>query len=384
MEGLGLENILSQEQVENLFTEDSLAPETEESEGEATEKKDTGAGDGPDDKFTEEQIDNLFASESVGVTGDQGKTSSGYEAKSSPNKNFYSSTLNALVGDGVFTGLSEEDIAEVKDAESFAKAVEKVISSKFDERQKRIDDALNAQVEPDEIKKNESIISFLDSVTEEALTEESGDGEKLRRDIIVQDLLNRGITDENRIRRELKKSFDSGEDIQDAKDALAANKEFFKSKYNELIRSKKEAIDAENLKIKNASDELKKSIIDAKSFFGDIKVDSNIRQKIYDNVAKPVYKDEKTGEMLTPIQKYQRENKTEFLKNLGIIYTLTDGFKNIDGLVKGKVKKEVRQNLKELEHTINSTSRNSDGSLAYVTGIDDKESYSGLGWRIDI
>ena len=363
MEGLGLENILSQEQVENLFTEDSLAPETEESEGEATEKKDTGAGDGPDDKFTEEQIDNLFASESVGVTGDQGKTSSGYEAKSSPNKNFYSSTLNALVGDGVFTGLSEEDIAEVKDAESFAKAVEKVISSKFDERQKRIDDALNAQ---------------------EALTEESGDGEKLRRDIIVQDLLNRGITDENRIRRELKKSFDSGEDIQDAKDALAANKEFFKSKYNELIRSKKEAIDAENLKIKNASDELKKSIIDAKSFFGDIKVDSNIRQKIYDNVAKPVYKDEKTGEMLTPIQKYQRENKTEFLKNLGIIYTLTDGFKNIDGLVKGKVKKEVRQNLKELEHTINSTSRNSDGSLAYVTGIDDKESYSGLGWRIDV
>lgn len=74
----------------------------------------------------------------------------------------------------------------------------------------------------------------------------------------------------------------------------------------------------------------------------------------------------------------------EFIKNLGILYTLTDGFKSIDGIVKGKVKKEVKSHLKELEHTINSTSRNSDGSFNFVSGVSDEESAVHAGWKIDI
>ncbi len=51
------------------------------------------------------------------------------------------------------------------------------------------------------------------------------------------------------------------------------------------------------------------------------------------------------------------ENRTDFLKNIGLLFTLTDGFKNLDGLVKGKVKKEVNKGLRELEHTLNNTAR---------------------------
>lgn len=56
--------------------------------------------------------------------------------------------------------------------------------------------------------------------------------------------------------------------------------------------------------------------------------------------------------------------------------SLTDGFKNLDGLVKGRVKKEVKKGLRELEHTLNNSSRNSDGSLKFMSGSNDPESKS--------
>ena len=79
------------------------------------------------------------------------------------------------------------------------------------------------------------------------------------------------------------------------------------------------------------------------------------------------------------------ENKGEFLKNLGLIFTLTDGFKNLDGLVKGKVRKEVKKGLRELENVINNTARTSDGNLRFVGDTDDdSDSYIGKGWTIDV
>lgn len=106
---------------------------------------------------------------------------------------------------------------------------------------------------------------------------------------------------------------------------------------------------------------------------------------MFDVISKPIYKDPDTGELFTAIQKYEMDNRTEFLKNLGLIFTLTDGFKNLDGLVKNKVRKEVKKGLKELEHTLNNTARTSDGNLRFVSGIDeDPESFIGKGWEIDI
>ena len=119
--------------------------------------------------------------------------------------------------------------------------------------------------------------------------------------------------------------------------------------------------------------------------FGDLSIDKSTRQKIYDNIAKPVYKDPETGEYFTAIQKYEMENRTDFLKNIGLLFTLTNGFKNLDGLVKGKVKKEVKKGLRELEHTLNNTARTSDGNLKFVSGVDeDPESFIGKDWKIDI
>ena len=110
-------------------------------------------------------------------------------------------------------------------------------------------------------------------------------------------------------------------------------------------------------------------------------IDKSTRKKIYDNISKPVYKDPKTGNMYTAIQKYQMENSTDFLKNLGLVYTLTNGFKDFDSLVKNKVKKEVKKGLRNLERVL-STSTTSDGNIGFVgIGSDDPESGK---WDLDI
>lgn len=381
MEGLDINNILSEDQISDLFSSETQETEVIDNNDDFETKE--------DEKDATEDIngDELFGDpESVGSKEeikDSKETPSDDGNKSSPkNKNFYSSTLSALAEDGVFTELTDDDISAVTDADSFAQAVEKVVESRLDERQKRIDEALNYGVEKDEIKQNEAIINFLNNITDDMINDESEKGEKLRKDLIAQDLLNKGYS-EQQIQRKLKTIFDSSSDIDEASEALEANKTFFTQKYDDAIEEKKKLFKEAEDKRKKDTEDLKKEILNS-DLLGGLSIDKMTRQKIFDNISKPVHKDEKTGELLTEVQLYQREHSMEFVKNLGIIYTLTDGFKNIDKLIKGEVNKKVRKSLNELEHTINSTTRHSDGSFQYVSGVSDDNSYIGSGIRLDI
>ncbi len=170
---------------------------------------------------------------------------------------------------------------------------------------KKIDEALNAGVEPTEIRKYENAINFLGfSIKEENISDEGDKGEKLRKDLIYQDFINRGYSKE-RAAREVQKSFNAGTDIDDAKEALESNIGFFKDKYDELINDAKSEAEQEEKERKEQAEKLKSSILNDKEVFGDLSVDKSTRQKIYDNIAKPVYKDPETGEYFTAIQKYR-------------------------------------------------------------------------------
>lgn len=386
MEGLNIDFIQTPEEIDNLFTGGNTETNGEPSTTNGGEEK-------HEEHKTEEpvDVDSLFSNddpESVGSVVKNGQEETGHGAETSPNNetNFYSSTLDALVKDGVLSGLNDEDLAKVKTAEDFAEAINKVVESRFDESQKRINDALNAGVEPTEIKKNESIIKYLDSITEEDITANDEEADKLRSNIIAQDMLNRGYS-EDKIKRELKKSFDAGTDIEDAKEALAANKEYYKNIYKDLVDKEQKARKEQDDNNRKSFEELKKSIMEDKDIFGALPIDKQVRQKIYDNISKASYRDDKTGQMLTAVQKYQRENPKEFIKNLGIIYTLTDGFSNIEKLIQSGVKRQMKSSLRELEHTLSNTSRNSDGSLNLLSGVTDDNSpeYFGKGgWRLDV
>ncbi len=381
MEELDLNNILSPEEVDNLFDEEGS--KTQETPPEPTED------DNKNNETTEVQVDaeDLFESESVGSGKEdkQGKEDTSPDGTgTSPKTNFYSSIASALKEDGIFQNLDNDKAKEIKDAESFAQAIRDEVSAQFDERQKRIDEALNAGIEPSEVQKYERTLNYLDSIKDENISDESEQGEQLRRQLIYNDFINRGYSKE-RAQREVKKSFDAGTDIEDAKESLKSNKEFFKSSYDSIVEEAKKEEEKEIEERKKDAETLKKNILEEEKVFGELQIDKATRQKVFDNVSKPVYKDPETGELFTALQKYEMDNRLDFLKNVGLIYTLTDGFKNLDGLIKGKVKKEVRKGLRELETTINNTARTSDGNLKFATGVDeDPESYVGKGWHLDV
>lgn len=376
-EELSLDNILETEEIENLFSEEEIQ-ETTDSESSGEDKETTETVD----------VNNLFTNESESVgseednTRDKEDTDSYKDKGASPTNNFYSSIAKALREEGIFQNLDDE--VNISSAEDFAKAMRDEITAQFDERQRRIDEALNAGVEPLEIKRYENTLGYLNSLQDSHLADESEKGEKLREQLIYQDFINRGYSKERAL-REVKKSFNSGTDIEDAKEALISNKEFFQNEYDSLIQEAQEEEKREIQRRKEQAEQLKKSILEDDKVFGEIQVDKATRKKVFDVISKPIYKDPDTGELFTAIQKYEMDNRTEFLKNLGLIFTLTDGFKNLDNLVKNKVRKEVKKGLKELEHTLNNTARTSDGNLRFVSGIDeDPESFIGKGWEIDI
>lgn len=385
MEGLSDEFILSGEEitdVDNLFTDEN------EEETQVTPPEKKGNNEKDNNETTEEEEinpDDLFGNPE-GVGSEEDNQEKQEDAKSSkdgtsPKTNFYSSIASALKDEGILPDLDDETVGNIKAAEDFADAIEKQIQARLDEKQKRIDAALNANVEPDEVRQYENTLSFLNSIKEENIADESDKGENLRKRLIYQDFINRGYSKE-RATREVKKSFDSGTDIEDAKEALEGNKEFFNKEYQDLIREAQEEVKAEQERTKKEAQQLKKSMLEDKEIFEGITLDKATRQRAYDNITKPVHKTE-DGEYLTAIQKYEMENPVEFRKYLSVLFTMTDGFKNLDSIVKGKVKKEVKQSLRELEHKLSSTSRSSAGDPKFMGGNDDSED-TWRGWKLDV
>ena len=379
-EELSLESILGAEEIDTLF-DDEIVQETPPEEKENNEKSaETTEVVDSNDLFDEEP-------ESVGSEENEIEEKEGTKTNkgngTSPKHDFYSSIANALKEEGIFPDLDDETISKTASAEDFRELIDNQIKAGIDERNRRIDEALNAGIEPTEVRKYENTINYLNSISDDAIADESDKGELLRKQLIFQDFINRGYTKE-RAEREVNKSFSAGSDIEDAKEALASNKEFFEDAYDNLIKEAKEEEKREEKKRKEQAEQLKKSILEDKEVFGEIQLDKSTRQKVYDNISKPVYKDPETGEFYTAIQKYELENKTEFLKNLGLLFTLTDGFKNIDKLVKGRVRKEVKKGLRELENTLNNTARTSDGNLKYVSGVDEDSESNARGWDLDI
>lgn len=384
-EELSLDNILGADEIEDLFVE------------EGTQDATADKGNAPQDKDNNEEttevvdVNNLFTDKPEGVGSgkeddieEKEDTDSGKGKGTSLNNNFYSSIAKALKEEGIFSDLEDDVANKIQSPEDFAEAIENQIQARLDERQRRIDKALNVGIEPDEVKRYENTLNYLNSLQDNMIADESDKGEKLRQQLIYQDFINRGYSKE-RAQREVQKSFNSGTDLEDAREALASNKEFFQTEYDSLIKEAQEEAQREVQERKKQAEDLRKSILEENMVFGDLSLDKGTRQKIYDNISKPIYKDPETGEFFTAIQKYEMENRIDFLKNLGLLFTLTDGFKNLDGLVKGKVKREVKKSLKELEHVLNNTARSSDGNLRFVSGVeDDPESFIGKDWDLDV
>lgn len=380
MEVLNEDNIISDLDIENLFIDsDSKEPEEDKAKSQdnkATEspKEDTKS---TEDSFLNNNEDfNFEDSESVGSEDESQESTN----SASTSKNFFSSLANSLKQEGILPDLSDEDLKNVKESKDISKLFDSYIASKMDEKQKRVDDALNLGVDASDIKKYENAISYIDSITDDKISNEGQEGENLRKQLIYQDFMNRGYTKERAI-KEVQKSFNAGTDIEDAKDALTSNRDYYKEGYEDLIEEAKQAKKKVQEDIEQRTEAFKKNVLESDKVFGDIVIDTATKKAALDAVLKPQYKDSK-GNMITAVQKYQQEHSDEFLKNIGIIYALTNGFTDLNKIVQSKVKTATKNAYRELENKINNSRRNSDGNLVFTSGVSDTE--SSFNWKLDV
>lgn len=377
---LSMDYIMTGDEVEDLFTDESQNKTEDTPPSNTSGEQTTTEG-----KEVEEEIDpnTLFVPEGVGSEENQGEgegTTTHQGDGSSPDNNFYSSMATACVEDGIFPDLDEEFLKTVKDAEGFKEALNKQMKAMLDERQRMISEALEYGVEPDDVRKYQNVLEYIDNISEDAIKEEGEAGIALRRRLIYNDYLNRGFSEE-RAKKYTQRSFDQGTDIDDALDAKLSNKEFYSSQYENIVEQAKKQAEQEALEEKKRAESVRKTIMETEEPFEGVKLDKATRQRVFETISKPVYKD-KDGNMYTALQKAQHDDEEGFIRKLGYIFTLTDGFKNLDGLVKGKVQKETKRGLQKLEQSLRTPPM--PGEPRFASGVGGVEGSKSRGVILDI
>lgn len=319
-----------------------------------------------------ETVEDGEHSESVDSNGDiidkGGDTSNSTKESSTP----LSSILSALKDDGILPDVDDKLIKEAKTPEDFATIIEQQVEARLDAANKRVKEALDSGIPVNEVKEYEGLISYLDTINDAAIEQADDAGEALRKDLIYQDFINRGFKPE-RAKKEVEKSFTAGTDIEDAKNALESNKEYFVGKYNDVINENKQAKAAAIEAQRKQREQFIKKINDTNEPFNGIKLDPGIKKKILDNATKIVEKDS-DGTMYTPVQKYIKDNPIDAQYYLSLLYTLTDGFKNIDKLVSGRVAGITKRTLSNLDKTLQSSSSFKDSGNSLFAEDDNSKS----------
>lgn len=379
MEGLNLDNIILDtdftDNVENIFntsTEEVDETKVEELKENNTEKEtaeELNFNNAEEEKVNE-KIKDTFEEEldlSNELKKQQGDKSSEKVNSDSP----FPSLAKAFKEDGILSNLTEEELKKIKTGEDFSTAIENEVKHRLDEKNKRVSEALELGVAPTKIKQSEDVINYLESLTTEILEDETEKGVNLRSNLIVQDFLNKGFTQERAV-KEAKKSIAAGTDLEDAMEALESNKEHYTKEYSDIINTAKQEAEEHKKHVQTIRTDIKNIILNEKEVFENLKLTDNIKKQAIESIQKPVFTDSE-GNQYSAIQKYEKENPAEFMAKLGIIYTITDGFKNLEKITSMQKAKLKKSAISELESTLlnNSSLDNGNVSFANNLGSDD-------------
>jgi len=284
---------------------------------------------------------------------------------------FFSSLVQALKEGGILEDVEDKDI---KSQEDFFSVLEESIKARefadLDDTQKEYLEALRAGIPHEEIAAHQRNIEAYNSITEDALTEESADGEDLRRTIITNNFIVKGIV-EARAKKLVDKIFDAGEDVSEATEALAElqtveKKQFEADKQNRIAAKK-----AQEKADKDAIDRLNKIVKETKELIPGMQIPQTLKNNIVKGLTQPVaFTEDKRP--LDIISKYLYDNPIDGRFKLAYILTVTDGMKKMDVLENKKAKNNA---FKDLENAMRH--KDSGGSVGFG---DEDESTT---WNMD-
>lgn len=389
---LDLGNVLDDSQIEEFFSkpgkeleEDTQDTTTEETDDD-NEGDDTKEDKESNKKVAEADLESLFKGvkpESVG-NGSNNESEDDTPSEKEGSSPTFSSIAKAFAEEGIFPDIDEETIKGIKTAEDLRRLVDEQIELKLTEKQKRVDEALNGGAQVDEIKNIENQLQGVKYYEESGiLDKEDEEADNIRRQILTTYYTYKGLSQE-KAKKVVDKTFEDGEDVEEAKEALSAIKQGLLKEYDSFIEKRKKEADDEKLKKEESVSKINKIIFEAKdSLFEGLTIDELTKKRAFEAVSGAKY-DAKSQSYITPLDAILREDYEGTMSKLGLLYALTDGFKSLDKLVKNKAKKEIKKGFADLERKINNSAYDSKGNLHFSSGVGDSDNYTSKTLRLNI
>lgn len=355
---------------ENLFEVDLSALEVMDSSGTIetqkqtppTDKKDDAAEDKEDDSSdnqidlndlvgdepgqkTADEVDDDDSDEDEAGLKDIKKTPESKERSSSSP--LISLLAKSLSEEGILAGVSEEELEKAADAKAFTELIRKQIKDNefadLNDKAKTFLEAYRAGIPADLAAQSINNQLAYEGITDEVLKE----NEEIRRILIKNEFLAKGFSEE-KAERLTKKSVDLGEDLVDAKEALASLKELEATRLKEATDKAKADQLAAREKSKKDLEEYKTKILNTEEIIKGIKVPPAMREKVFETLTKAVAHDAE-GKPLNAINAARAKDPKSFDMALAYFFELTKGFtdfKDLKAPIKTSAMKELDEKLK--------------------------------------
>lgn len=289
---------------------------------------------------------------SEGVDGDDtedDENDSNTDDNSSPP--LYKSLASVLHEQGALSSVDSSKFENVKTIEEFNELIDEEAKARelrdLTELQKEALEAFRAGIDVETFKLQKQTENDLESITVDDLTTD----EDLRRQIIYQDFINQGFSEQKSLKL-TNRSFEVDEDVDDAKEALESIKLGLKEKYREQLEYEKNEKEKAQKEFQAKQKELEKSILETAEPFKGIKLNETARKHVLSTMMIPVGKNPNTGTDENALMKDQRESK-DFSQRLYTVYTLSKGFTDFSYFgktEKSKANNDLERALKNNQH----------------------------------
>lgn len=356
------------------FDQQDLIEDLEDKTGDNPNLAPTGdSEDGEGTSNPEEQNNPSDEAEPQETVAKEGGDESGDESdKSSPN--IYNSLAAVLKEQGLLSTTENSSITDADELVSaFKEEIKKSEYADLSKEQREYLDAIRDGVPSEMYNQHRSEEVNLEKIT----TDDIESNAELRRRIIYQDLVNQGLSEDNAIKF-TNRSVENGSDLEDAQGALPNIKAYNKAQYDKEVATIKQQTLDKQKEVEKGKKALKDAIMDPETIFDSYKPTANFKESVYKNMNTVVgYND--TGAPENALMKYRRENPVEFDAKLYYLFSLTNGFNDLNKFKESGTSSAVN----DLERTLmNSQFAPSGGKPSF---IEDPNSYSsGFGDEIVI
>jgi L-lactate utilization protein LutC len=301
----------------------------------------TNEDDSQDSNSNENGItddDNLFVPSDKKVIEDNDEDDSSTQSTNtdepSGNEAVYQALIKEMVSAGVLTAEEGEDAGELPgNLDTIKSLMEKTVDSKTNAKQeawknslskskKRFFEIEDAFDDDDIAIQMTERLEFFDSLTPEQLSENPD----LQKQIYHQYLLGKGFTE-----AEAKEEVEDADSLAKLEDKAGKALPQLRKEANEYVdkarTAKTEAIENTKKQAAEKFENLIKTVESKESFIDGINLNKIAREKLKDNITKPVYTDE-DGRQYTSLMHKQKQNAAEF--EMLINYYDTIGLFNMD------------------------------------------------------